>query len=269
MHARMGEKAARHGKHILMEKPFVLDISQGKRLVRLCRLRNVKLGVVHPNRTKAIVLALRNAVKQGWFGRLTHACAAVRWSRSPEYFNSASWRGTKDLDGGILYNQAIHSVDLLNWLLGPAGSVFAYGATRHHAIECEDVCVCVLRFENGALGTIEAAITLYPENLEESLAVFGTDGTAVLGGRTLSKILEWKFSCLTDEDAEKQIGLLNGIQDKSGHKEIIENFVDSIEQNREPLVSGDEAMKTLYLINAIYESIKSNQPVKLTSNWNG
>jgi UDP-N-acetyl-2-amino-2-deoxyglucuronate dehydrogenase len=266
-HAAMGEKAAHAGKHILMEKPFVLDMNQGKNLVELCKSKGVKLGVVHPNRVKPVVRALSEAVNGGWFGKITHTSAVLRWNRTPEYFNSTAWRGTRELDGGILFNQAIHNIDLLNWLLGPVDEVFAYGATQLHNIEYEDVCVCALKLKSGALGMIEAAITLYPENLEESIAVFGSQGTAVLGGKSISRIQEWKFSKFSEAEAKIQAEQLNNESDPVGHKEVIEDFIKAITQNQEPLVSGEEAMKVLYLIKAIYQSIKTNQPVKITTDW--
>lgn len=265
LHAAMGEKAAYAGKHILLEKPFVLDLDQGKNLVELCESKGVKLGVVHPNRAKAVVQALGEAVNGGWFDKVTHASALLRWNRAPEYFNSAAWRGTRELDGGILFNQAIHNIDLFNWLLGPVDEVFAYGATQLHTIEYEDVCVCTLKLKSGALGIIEAAVTLYPENLEESIAIFGSQGTVVLGGKSLSKIQEWKFSCLTETEAKNQVERLNNGSNTAGHKEIIEDFVKAITQNLEPLVSGKEALKVLYLIKAIYQSISTHQPVKVTT----
>ncbi len=267
LHAAMGEKAVHAGKHILLEKPFVLDIDQGKNLVELCKSKGVKLGVVHPNRVKAVVRALREAVSGGWFGKITHASAVLRWNRTPEYFNSAAWRGTRDLDGGILFNQAIHNIDLINWLLGPVDEVFAYGATQLHNVEYEDVCVCTLKLKSGALGIIEAAVTLYPENLEESIAVFGSHGTAVLGGKSLSKIKEWKFSRFTGAEAKIQAEQLNNDLNLAGHEEVIEDFIKAITRDQEPLVSGEEAMKTLHLVKAIYQSIKTNQPVKITTDW--
>lgn len=265
LHTEMGVKAAQAGKHILMEKPFVLDDNQGQELVDLCKAKGVKLGVVHPNRAKAVVQALHEAVDGGWFGKITHASAVLRWNRSPEYYNAASWRGTRKLDGGILYNQAIHNIDLLNWLLGPVGEVSAYSATQLRPIEYEDVCVCALKFKSGALGVIEAAVTIYPENLEESIAIFGSDGTAVLGGRSLSKVQEWKFSRFAETENNSQAERLNTLPNSAGHREILEDFVEAISLNREPLVSGEEAMKVLNLINAIYQSASTGLPVKITS----
>jgi len=259
LHGSIGKQAVLAGKHVLVEKPFVLDIAEGEELVDLCRVKGLKLGVVHPNRFKSVVKVLNNAIDEGWFGKVTHASAVLRWNRSNRYFQDASWRGTREL--------GIHNIDLFNWLVGPVKEIFAYGAKRLHEIEYEDVCVSVLKLSSGALGVLEAAITLYPENLEESLAIFGTQGTAVLGGKSLSRVLEWKFSCLSEEQRKEQIETLNSQAELSafGHREVIRDFTEAISVNQEPLVSGKEALNTLYLIKAVYQSIESKQPIKITN----
>ncbi|MDD4767836.1 MAG: Gfo/Idh/MocA family oxidoreductase [Desulfotomaculaceae bacterium] len=264
LHAAMGEQAAAAGKHVLIEKPFVLRPADGVRLVEACRQNGVRLGVVHPNRMKPIVQALRKAVDNGLFGKITHAAATLRWNRRPEYYRSEPWRGTRAFDGGILYNQAVHLLDLLNWLAGPVSEVFAYRATRMHKIECEDVLSCVLKFSSGALGLIEAAVTVYPENLEETLAIFGAEGTAVLGGRTMSQVKEWMFSSLSGEEAVNQASKLNQTGNAVGHRDILHDFVDALLCNREPLVSGREALQSLRLISAIYDSAARHRPVQVT-----
>lgn len=264
LHAAMGEKAAAAGKHVLIEKPFALRLADGVRLVETCRQKGVRLGVVHPNRMKPFVQALRKAVDNGLFGKITHVNATLRWNRRPEYYRSEPWRGTRKFDGGILYNQAVHLIDLLNWLVGPVSEVFAYGASRMHEIECEDVLSCVLKFSSGALGVIEAAVTIYPENLEESLAIFGSGGTAVLGGRTMSQVKEWLFSSLPHQEAFYQASKLNQTSNTGGHKDILHDFADAVLCNREPLVSGREALESLRLISAIYDSVASHRPVQVT-----
>lgn len=260
LHFDLAEKAAAAGKHILMEKPFVLEIGDGVKIINTCRDKGVHLGVVHPNRTKPAVRALKNALSKGWFGEITHASAVLRWNRNPEYFQAAPWRGTRLMDGGILFNQAIHNIDLFNWLAGPVDEVFAYGATRVHAIECEDVCVCVAELQSGALGVIEASVTLYPRNLEESLAIFGSHGTAILGGTTLSKVLVWKFAHFTEEEALRQTEMINSSGDTPGHKAIIEDFVEAATDDRPPMVCGEEALRTISLIKAIYSSMETGKP---------
>ncbi|MTI83704.1 MAG: Gfo/Idh/MocA family oxidoreductase [Firmicutes bacterium] len=263
LHTQMGEKAALDGKHLLVEKPFVLNIQEGKNLVGICEKQDVKLGVVHPNRMKPIVQELYRAVQEGWFGKITHVNATLRWNRNANYFEVAPWRGTRAFDGGILFNQVIHNIDLLNWLVGPVEEVFAYGETRLRNIEIEDVCVSSLKLRSGALGVIEAAVTLYPENLEETISIFGSEGTAVLGGKTLSKISNWKFSCLSEEEAISQVERVNKRQDIIGHNEIIRDFVSAIVNDRDPLVSGGNALETVKLISSIYDSIDNHRPVKV------
>ena len=263
LHFQLGEKAALAGKHLLVEKPFVLNVADGKKLVDTCREKGLLLGVVHPNRTKPAVTALKNALRQELFGRITHVSAVLRWNRTPEYFSAAAWSGTKLLDGGILFNQAIHNIDLLNWLAGPVEEVFAYGATRIHSIECEDVCACALKFRGGALGLIEAAVTIYPRNLEESLAVFGSRGTAVLGGTVLSGVKEWKFADMTEDESRQQAEIINGTPNTPGHMVVLRDFISAINDNRPPMVSGEEALKTLCLIKAIYRSMETGRPAEV------
>jgi len=263
LHFELGEKAAAAGKHILVEKPFVLNSCHGNQLLDACKKRGLKLGVVHPNRTKPAVVALREAIDGGWFGSITHASAVLRWNRNSEYFNSAPWRGTRLLDGGILFNQAIHNIDLFNWLAGPVTEVFAYGANRIHSIESEDVCVCCAKLASGGLGIIEAAVTLYPRNLEETLAVFGSHGTAVLSGTTLSKIKVWKFAHLSEEEAWNQAQAVNSTLDTTGHLAILEDFISSIINDHPPLVSGEEALGAVCLVESIYRSMESGWPVSV------
>ena len=132
------------------------------------------------NRFNPPVQKLRKALEEGRFGKLTHASAVVRWFRAQDYYDRASWRGTWAMDGGCLMNQSIHNIDLLQWMMGPMESVFGYPATNLRKIEAEDVGVAVLKFKSGALGVIEVSITIYPENLEETLSIFGENGTVVL-----------------------------------------------------------------------------------------
>ena len=263
LHFQLGEKAVSAGKHLLVEKPFVLNVADGKKLVVSCREKGLLLGVVHPNRTKPPVTALKSALGEGRFGKITHVSAVLRWNRNAEYFRAAAWRGTRLLDGGILFNQAVHNIDLLNWLAGPVEKVFAYGATRVHNIECEDVCACALKFRSGALGLIEAAVTLFPRNLEESLAVFGSRGTAVLGGTVLSGVKEWKFADMTEDESRQQAEIINGTPNTPGHMVVLRDFISAINDNRPPMVSGEEALKTLCLIKAIYRSMETGRPAEV------
>lgn len=172
LHAEIGIAAARAGKHVLVEKPMAMTLSQADALIEACRSAGVKLGVIHQNRFNASVKTLRQALEAGRFGQLTHGQATVRWNRNDDYYRQAPWRGTREQDGGVLMNQSIHNIDLLQWMLGPADTVFGFTHRAMRPIEMEDVGAAVLKFRNGAIGVIEAASTIYPKNIEETLNIF-------------------------------------------------------------------------------------------------
>jgi len=268
LHAQMAVDAARAGKHVLVEKPIALSLAGAGRIINECRQAGVKLAVVHPNRFKPAVQALKKALDEGRFGALTHGNATVRWNRNQAYFDRDAWRGTREMDGGVLMNQAIHNIDLLQWMLGPVTEVFAYITTRLRKIETEDLGVAVLKFQSGALGVVEAAATLYPENLEETLAVFGETGTAVIGGVTASQLNTWRVDGYTEDEAASLIQAVNNAPAKPGHQVIIEDMAEAVITGREPLLNGAEGKKALEIILAIYQSARAGRPVSLPFDQN-
>jgi predicted dehydrogenase len=263
LHTQMAVDAAKYGKHVVVEKPLALSLANADQIIEECRKAMVKLSVVHPNRCKPAVQTLKTALDEGRFGTLTHGNATVRWNRNQAYFDQDAWRGTKEMDGGVLMNQAIHNIDLLQWMMGPVLEVFAYTTTRLKSIETEDLGVAVLRFTSGALGVIEAATTLYPASLEESLAVFGETGTAVIGGVTASQLKTWKVAGYSEEEAGCLKQAVNSATAKPGHQVILEDMAEAVRTGREPLVNGEEGRKALEIILAIYQSAKTRVPVSL------
>jgi predicted dehydrogenase len=264
LHARMAVDAARAGKHVVVEKPLALTLANAGQIIDECRKAGVKLAVVHPNRFKPAVQALKKALDDGRFGTITHGSATVRWNRNQAYFDQDAWRGTKDLDGGALMNQAIHNIDLLQWMLGPVVEVFAYTTTRLRKIETEDLGVAALKFAGGALGIVEAATTLYPANLEETLAVFGETGTAVINGVTATELNTWRVAGYTEDEAASLKQAINSATAKPGHQVILEDLAEAIRTGREPLVNGEEGKKALAIILAIYRSARAGVPVRLS-----
>lgn len=255
LHAEQGIEAARAGKHVLMEKPMALSVADADRLIEACNEARVKLSVVYQNRFKPVIQKLRRAMDQQLFGTLTHGNATVRWNRNDDYFSQSPWRGATGMDGGVLMNQAIHNIDLLQWLMGPMESVFAYATTRIRKIDGEDVGVAVLRFANGALGVIEAATTIYPKNLEESLSIFGSKGSAIISGVTASDINTWLF----EKDQED----MEGSSTLTGHRAVIEDLIKAIDEDVSPLVDGEEGKKSMEIVLSIYESARKGIPVKI------
>lgn len=263
-HANIAVESANAKKHIVVEKPIAMTLKDTDAIINACKENNVKLSVVHPNRFRPVMIELKRAMNENQLGKLSHANATVRWNRNDEYYNQAPWRGTKEFDGGVLMNQAIHNLDLILWLMGDVEEVFSMEATRLRNIESEDVSSGVIRFKNGALGIVEAATTIYPSNLEETISVFGETGSIKVGGKTASLVEHWNVQDMTEE-AVNDIAetVKNDPIGKPGHQCIIEDMVEAIKEDREPIVTGLDGRKALELVLAFYESANSNKPVKI------
>ena len=265
-HAKIAIDALKAGKHVLVEKPMAMSLAEADAMIAAANEAGVKLGVVHQNRFNNAIIKLRKAVEEDKFGKLTHSSAVVRWNRNDEYYSQAPWRGTWAQDGGCLMNQSIHNIDLLQWMMGPVESLFAYTATNMRNIEGEDVGAIILKFKNGALGVIEATTTIYPKNLEETLSIFGSTGTVSIGGIAVNKIEAWRFS------GEDETTILAGQGEEPpnvygfGHADIIQDFMNAISENREPAISGKEGRKALEIILAVYHSVKYKKEITFPLN---
>jgi len=259
-HAKLACDAAQKGKHVVLEKPIALTVSDAERIIRTCQEHGVKLTVVHPNRFKPAVVELKRLLDENKLGKISHINATVRWNRNQEYFDQVPWRGTKGMDGGVLMNQAIHNLDLIQWLAGDVEQVFSMNTTRFRLIETEDVATGLIRFKDGVLGVVEAAVTIYDKSLEETLSIFGEKGSVQLGGTTIGRINTLNVSGL---DLEETKGIVDRINrepvGKPGHQWIIEDIIGAIHNDREPLVSGKDGLNALKLVLALYESAENNQ----------
>lgn len=262
LHRDLTIQSAKAKKHIIVEKPMALTLEDADAMIHACAENGVKLAVVHPNRFRPAVKLLHEQVKKNAFGKIGHANATVRWNRNQAYYDQAAWRGTKAMDGGVLMNQAIHNMDLLVWMMGEVEQVTSYEATRLRDIEAEDTSVSVIRFTNGSLGVLEAAVTTYPKNLEESLSIFGEKGTAIIGGPTANWIKHWAFEGLDEGEVERlQSEVSADPFGKSGHQCIIEDMIYAIKEGREPIVSGKEGRQALSLVVACNLSAEQGKAV--------
>ena len=190
--------AARAGKHVIVEKPLEITLCRCDQIIEECRKAGVVLSTIFPSRFHDSSQELKRAVEDGRFGRLTLGDAFVKWYRSQAYYDSGAWRGTWELDGGgALMNQAIHSVDLLTWLMGPVVEVRAKTALlAHERIAVEDVALATVEFANGALGVIEASTAVYPGYLKR-IEIHGNAGSAVVEEEDLTK---WDFEVKKPRD---------------------------------------------------------------------
>ena len=156
--------AARAGKHVIVEKPLEITLERCDAMIRACKENNVRLCGIFPYRFTSGARALKKAVEQGRFGRMTIGDAYNKWYRTQEYYDSGDWRGTWKLDGGgATMNQGIHAVDLVQWYMGPVETVTAFtDCLTHERIEIEDTAVAAIRYKSGAMGVIECTTSAYP-----------------------------------------------------------------------------------------------------------
>ena len=198
LHFEMAMRALDAGKHVLVEKPLAIRPDDARRLVDRAREVGRFLGTVHPNRYYPSSRMVRAAVEEGRLGRLSHGVATVRLNRSQAYYDEAPWRKSIEMDGGVLFNQAWHALDMLVWLMGAAGGrvveAHKMAACRVHDMEAEDVAILTMKFEDGALGLVEATTNVYGRNLEQSVSLFGEKGATILGGSRVDAIRLWRIS---------------------------------------------------------------------------
>jgi UDP-N-acetyl-2-amino-2-deoxyglucuronate dehydrogenase len=264
LHAAQGIAAAKAGKHVITEKPMAITLEQADDLVQACDSADVRLFVVKQNRLNPSIQLLKRAVDKGRFGRIYLANTTVRWNRPQEYYDSASWRGTWEFDGGAFMNQASHYVDLIQWLVGPVESVVAKTATQARRIEAEDSGVAVLKFRNGALGVIEVNVLTYPRNWEGSISIIGEKGTAKIGGSAVNKIEHWSFAEYDDDDKLVDASQTNPPSVYGfGHEAYYRNVLSVLRGGAEPETDGRAGRKSLELILGIYESAKTGRDVPL------
>lgn len=252
------------GVHFVVEKPMALRLEKADEIIRGCAETGVKLFVVQQNRFNPPIQALKSALDAGRLGKLVMGTVRVRWCRPQAYYDAVGWRGTWELDGGVVTNQASHHIDMLEWLMGQAESVMAMTDTRLADIEAEDTAVAVLRFTSGALGIIEATTATRPKDLEGSLSILGEKGAVEVGGFFMNQLKTWQFQEPRPED--ETVFETHGENPQEfawNHTRYLEDVVGSIRTGTKGLVEGLEGRRSLELITAIYESAESGQEVHL------
>ena len=258
--------AAKAGKHVIVEKPLEITLERAERMIEACRSSGVKLACIFQNRFYSETIALREAAASGRLGRLILGDAYIKWYRDQPYYDSVDWRGTLEGDGGAaLINQSIHTIDLLQWIMGPVDSVFGRTGTFTHRIEGEDLGVAVLTFASGAMGVIEGSTATYP-GFPERLEIHGEKGSIILeGGNIKTWVIEGEEPVAAGEDQEKKgVGASSPMAiSYKGHKTQIGDMIDAIRSDRDPMVDGHEAKKSLQIVRAIYQSSASGKTVKL------
>lgn len=276
LHGELACQVMRSGRHVIVEKPMEITREAIEEMVRVQQVTGMKLAVISQHRFDPASRQVHDLVEENAFGRLVLGNAIVPWWRSQQYYDSGDWRGTWKLDGGgVLMNQTIHSIDLLQWLMGPVKSVYGYTDTLVHRMETEDVAVAVLRFANGALGTIAATTGAYP-GVTTRIEIFGDKGSAVIENDSLAYLhlarddkqeisaygvppQEHLKSEVTGSTSQNPAAL-----SASSHALQIADMIRAIRENGTPLVDGNAARHPVEIILSIYESSRTHKEVKLS-----
>lgn len=265
VHGEIAEYCALQGVNFLVEKPMAMGICEADRVIAAAKKTGVVAGVCHQNRFNIAVQELKRAIDCNRFGRLSHGSVHIRWCRKEDYYKQDSWRGKYASDGGALMNQCIHGIDLLRWVMGDEVES-VYGSTRnlqHPYIEAEDIGVAVVNFKNGAVATVEGTVNTL-DNLEETLCVFGEYGMVRLGGMNASTVDVWDFKDEEAADEDRRF-----IEEKApnvygnGHTSLYLDFVNAINEGRQPYVDLAAGKNALEIVLAIYKSQKTGEKVKL------
>ena len=269
VHAEIALYCIEKSINVIIEKPIAMSLADADKIIELANQKKVKVASCHQNRFNRAVQEMHKAIEQGRFGKISHGSIHVRWNRNKAYYEQAPWRGKWASDGGSLMNQCIHGIDLLRWMMGNEVEE-VYGATRqqtHDYLECEDVGMAVVKFKNGAIGTIEGTVNVFPKNMEETLYMFGETGTVKLGGTSCNNIDVWEFADAKDYDSEN-VGLQEATSNVygNGHTSLFADMIDAIKNDRKPYVDAIDGRNALEMVLAIYKSQLTGLPVKLPMN---
>ncbi len=263
LHHEIAIKAAEHGVNVLSEKPLDVNKENMLKMINACKENNVKLGAIFQRRTYQAAQETKKAVDDGAFGRITIGSARLYYYRDQEYYDSGDWRGTWALDGGgALMNQGVHGVDMITWLMGGVKSVRADCRRLVWNTEVEDTAVITLKYNNGAIGTIECTTSVYP-GVETVFTVGGEKGCVIFGD---NMICNWHFMNNTPECPEienKFMGMNCSYTESTPHMIQIEDMARAVLEDRDPMITGEEAMRSVEVILAIYESSKTGKEIFL------
>ena len=261
LHAQHSIESLKAGFHVLCEKPMAINVNDCGEMIKTAEQVNKRLFALKQNRFNPPVEAVKKIIDEGRLGKIYSVQLSCFWNRNADYYAN-SWKGTKDLDGGTLYTQFSHFVDLLYWMVGDIKDVEAYTGNYAHKdiIEFEDTGVVILKFQNGAIGTINYSVNSYGKNMEGSLTIFGEKGTVKIGGQYLNEleyqnIEGYKIENLATGNTANNYGNYQGSM--SNHDKIYANLVDVLTNNASISTSAFEGLKTVEIIDKIYYKAKS------------
>lgn len=260
LHSTHSIQALKAGFNVLCEKPMATSVHDCGEMIKVAEQANKRLFAIKQNRFNPPVAAVKKAIDEGRLGKIYSVQLSCFWNRNPDYYAN-SWKGTKDMDGGTLYTQFSHFIDLLYWLVGDIRNVSTYMANYSHKdiIEFEDTGVAIVEFYNGAIGTVNYTVNSYEKNMEGSLTIFAEKGTVKIGGQYLNEleyqnIKDYRIDNLPEGNKANNYGSYQGSM--SNHDNVYENLIDVLTNNASISTSAFEGLKTVEIIDKMYSAAK-------------
>ena len=260
LHAEHAIKIVNAGYHALCEKPMAISTADCGKMINAAEKANKRLFIIKQNRFNPPVAAVKEVIEKGRLGQIYSVQLNCFWNRNNDYYEN-SWKGTKNLDGGTLFTQFSHFIDLLYWLIGDVKEVKSYLQNYAHEgiIEFEDSGVVALQFENGAMGTINYNVNSFGKNMEGSLTIFAEKGTIKIGGQYLNEleyqnIEGYEIKDLPEGNKPNNYG--NYVGSMSNHDKVYQNVIDVLNNGTSIATNFFEGLKTVEIIEKIYNSAK-------------
>ena len=260
LHKEHTVKALNKGFHVLCEKPMALNVSDCRSMIKASKETGKTLFIIKQNRFNPPIVALKKVIEEKRLGRILNVQLNCFWNRTDAYYHDSDWKGKKNLDGGILFTQFSHFIDLLYWLVGDISNVYSLTRNYMHpdTIEFEDSGVVILEFCNGAIGSVNFTINSFKKNMEGSITIIGEKGTVKVGGQYLN-VLEYQciedyvISDIPESRPANEYGFYQGSM--SNHDKIYENVVYVLNNNGKIATTGEDGLKTVEIIEKIYSSM--------------
>ena len=260
LHAEHAIKALKAGFHVLCEKPMAISVKDCGEMIKVSEQSNKRLFAIKQNRFNPPVVAVKEAIDNGYLGKIFSIQLNCFWNRNNDYYHN-SWKGTKDLDGGTLYTQFSHFIDLVYWMIGDVKRAYALTSNFAHKdiIEFEDSGVIALEFDNGAIGGINYTVNSFQKNMEGSLTIFGEKGTVKIGGQYLNELEYQNIEGFVIKDlpeGNKPNNYGNYVGSMSNHDKIYKNVINVLLYGDSIATNSFEGLKTVEIIDKIYQSAK-------------
>lgn len=259
MHARhVLDVIARYRRHVVVEKPMALRLADAEAMKDAADAAGVTIFPVYQNRYNKPIQAIKAEIDRGVLGKMAVGSVRLHWCRPQRYYGLSPWRGTWAMDGGALTNQGIHYLDLLIHLMGDVETLVSATSTQLVNIEVEDTGIAILKFANGALGTVEITTAARPDDAEATISLLGENGTMVIAGLSANRLHTWTLNPAMCPEVSEEVPNAYG----NGHKPFLADVVRAVSSGVPHPIGCDEGMRAIRFLNALYRSAEDGAPVR-------